>query len=294
MRVLLTGAFGRVGSAIVEHLGDHDAFTFTYLDVDPHPDHDTIVADIADYDAIRPAFENQDAVIHLAAIPDEAPWPDLLRNNLIGTYNAYRAASVAGVDSFLFASSNHVMSSYQFELAPELYHPDFELLLSHTDRPRPGTIYGVTKLFGEDLGRYFIDQEAAPKRCYSLRICGTRHAEDDHPWGDAERGALESRWERGSLRYWEAVAKRMAMGTSRRDFAHAIECCLRDETVSYDTFFITSDNPACWFDIDHTKEVLGYVPRDDMSAWTGPVPESVPRELPANPPDWLPGYVTPP
>lgn len=37
MDVLITGAHGRVGTAIADHIGDDDRFDFTYLDVETHP-----------------------------------------------------------------------------------------------------------------------------------------------------------------------------------------------------------------------------------------------------------------
>ncbi len=293
MRVLLTGAFGRVGSGIVEHLGPRSEFAFTYLDIDEHEDHDSQGVDVTDYDALYEAVEGHDAVIHLAAIPNEAPWGDLLETNLIGTYNAYEAAKQADVDSFVFASSNHVVGTVQERHAPELYHPSYDLLLTHDVEPCPKTVYGVTKLFGEGLGHYYASHEPAPTRCYSLRICGTRYPADDHPWSDAERGVVGGEWDRGSTGYWEQAAKRMAMGTTSRDFARAIECCLTDNTVEHTACYVTSDNPASWFDLEHTRAAIGYEPVDDLSAWDGPVPAGVPRELPAAAPGWLPDYVLP-
>lgn len=75
LNVLITGSHGRVGTAIRSHLGDRDEYEFTYIDIDDHPDVDTVVADITAYDEMRSAFESHDAVVHLAgeASPD-APW----------------------------------------------------------------------------------------------------------------------------------------------------------------------------------------------------------------------------
>ena len=72
MDVLITGAHGTVGTAITDHLGDDDRYDFTLLDIENRADatpHRTVVADVRDYEAIRPHFEGQDAVVHLALIP---------------------------------------------------------------------------------------------------------------------------------------------------------------------------------------------------------------------------------
>ena len=51
------------------------------------------MADCFDYEDMAPAFEGQDAVVHLAAnAPVQTPWPDVLRNNIASTHNVYEAA----------------------------------------------------------------------------------------------------------------------------------------------------------------------------------------------------------
>ncbi|WP_096390226.1 NAD-dependent epimerase/dehydratase family protein [Halopenitus persicus] len=74
MNVLVTGAAGRVGTAITDHLSDD--YAFTLLDVDgPTGPGESVVADVREYDEIRPHFEGQDAVVHLAV-----NYPTLLRS----------------------------------------------------------------------------------------------------------------------------------------------------------------------------------------------------------------------
>src|SRR5688500_17274800 len=77
MDVLLTGANGTVGEAIMSQLGDRKDYDFTCLDINENPNRETVVADITDYDAIRPHFDDHDAVIHLAGVPDvNGSWDD--------------------------------------------------------------------------------------------------------------------------------------------------------------------------------------------------------------------------
>lgn len=57
-----------------EHLGDRYELVSLTLTPQEFPSH---VADISGLDAIRPAFENVDSVVHLAASPAiETPWDD--------------------------------------------------------------------------------------------------------------------------------------------------------------------------------------------------------------------------
>jgi len=270
MDVLVTGAYGRCGTALIDHLEDREAYEFTYLnrserDPDhPYGDYDTHVADVADYEAIRPAFDGQDAVVHLAAYPHvESTWDDVFESNVIGTQNVLRAAREAEVESVVFGSTNHVVGMFELDHAPDLYEPGYGLVVDHTAPIRPDSQYGASKAFGEALGRLYIENHEYPTRFYALRICSVRWHEYDHPYGDAERGVKEGKYDSGSDAYEEAVARMRAMWHSRRDFAHEVECCLRDKTVEFDILYGVSDNRRRWFDLERARATLGYNPQDD-------------------------------
>lgn len=279
MNCLVTGSFGQCGTAIINQHEDRDKYNFTHLDrsssfkKDRYSDLVTITGDIANYNEIRPAFDGQDAVIHLAALSNEGPWPQILENNIIGCYNVLEAAKDAGVETFVFASTNHVVGMYEKELAPDIYSPDFDLLLDKTDPIRPDSYYATSKGFGEHLARYYVENNEFPKRCYSLRICNVSYSSDDHPYAVAERAVEQGEYERDSEEYQQDVARMKAKWHSRRDFAHMIECCLEDESVTYDVFYGVSDNDRRWFDIEHAQEVIGYNPQDNAEMWDAPPKE---------------------
>lgn len=299
--VLVTGPYGEAGEAILTHLHGKQAYEFTFLNRSDHPDYDTHVADIADYEAIRPAFEGQDAVIHLAAQSDAgAELEGVIEPNIVGTYNVLEAMADAGVEKLIFASSQRVMGLYEEDHAPELYEEDYpsefdRLRLDHESLPKPDGYYGASKVFGENICRVHARSDSAPERVYSLRISSVRTEAYDHPYGDAERGvdrgeehAVEEgevwdqsqtgAWARDSEEYDRMVRRMKASWTSQRDFAHLLECCLEDDTVTYDVFYAVSGNAARWFDIEHAQAVLGYEPRDDASGWDAPPDRSTPGE----------------
>ena len=64
-RILVTGMSGLIGGAVRERL--QSPYQLTALNRSLVPGVTTVQADIADFDAIRPAFENQQTVVHLAA-----------------------------------------------------------------------------------------------------------------------------------------------------------------------------------------------------------------------------------
>ncbi|QLC34737.1 NAD(P)-dependent oxidoreductase (plasmid) [Halarchaeum sp. CBA1220] len=277
MRVLVTGAYGRCGTALIDHLDNDERYDLTYLnrsdrsDDDPYGGFDTHVADVADYEAMAPAFEGQDAVVHLAAYPGTGgSWREILESNIIGAYNALEAAREHEVESFVFASTNHVMGMYESEFAPELYEQTHDLLLDHTDPVRPDSFYGASKSFGEDLGRYYVENHDYPQQFYALRICTLNGPGYDHPYGDAEHAVEQDDVERGSAEYEAKVRRMKAMWQSRRDFAHQVACCLDDDTVDHGVYYGVSDNANRWFDIERARADIGYRPEDDGAAWDAP------------------------
>jgi nucleoside-diphosphate-sugar epimerase len=74
-------------------------------------------ADIADLEAIAPAFEGVDTVVHLAAdaTSPNPPWSSILNNNVTGTYNVYEAARRAKVKRVVFASSGATVAGVESE-----------------------------------------------------------------------------------------------------------------------------------------------------------------------------------
>ncbi|WP_224337994.1 NAD-dependent epimerase/dehydratase family protein [Haloprofundus halobius] len=277
MDVLVTGVYGRCGTAIIDHLHDRPEYDFTYYNRSDRPDdhpyggYDTVVGDISEYDKLRDAFEGHDAVVHLAAYPDtDGEWDEIFQPNVIGMYNALKAAREAEVESFVFGSTNHVMGLYEEEHKPDIYSRTYELVLNHEDPVRPDSYYGASKSFGEDLGRYYVETYEYPKRFYALRICTVNMPENDHPYGDAEIGVENGMWERGSPEYEEQVARMKATWQSRRDFAHQIDCCLQDDSVEFDIFSGVSDNRCRWYDLEHARAKIGYNPQDDGEEWDEP------------------------
>lgn len=292
-KVLVTGPYGEAGEAILSYLHGKDKYDFTFLDRSDHPDYETHVADIANFNEIRPAFDGQDAVIHLAAQSDAgAAFEEIVNPNLTGTYNILKAMEEADVPKLVFASSQRVMGLYEEDHAPDLYEADYPseldpLRLDHKSLPKPDGYYGASKVFGENICRVHARRDGAPEQVYSLRISSVRTERYDHPYGDAERGvdrgeehmvdedevwdqSQTGSWERGSEQYQEMVKRLKASWTSQRDFAHMLECCLEDDSVTYDTFYAVSGNAARWFDIEHAQAVLGFEPQDDGAQWERP------------------------
>ena len=277
MNVLVTGVYGRCGTAIIDHLHERDAYSFSYFNRTDRPaDHpyggyDTIVGNVTDRDAVFSAVAGQDAMVHLAAYPfTDGSWSDVSDPNIEGMYNALEAAREHELDTFVFASTNHVVGMYEEEHKPELYYPGHGIALDHTSPIRPDSYYGTSKAFGEALCRQYAECFEYPKHIYVLRICSVRMPAYDHPYGDAERAVEAGDITRGSEEYERRVARMKAMWHSRRDFAHQVACCLDDDSVSFGIFSGVSDNHRRWFSIEHARSTIGYDPQDDGETWSAP------------------------
>jgi NAD+ dependent glucose-6-phosphate dehydrogenase len=249
-RVLLTGAGGRVGQAILGRAGED--YAWRLLDREPLPgakipdrveERDVVVADVTDERAVREAVRDVEVVVHLAGDPrPEAPWDSVVRNNIGGTQTILRAAVDAGVEKVAFASSNHAVGAYETdERTPEMYRTDDEFRLNGSELPRPSNLYGVSKASGEILGRYYHDE-------YDLSVVCVRigNLTEGHPPRNYERG--------------------QAMWLSYRDCAHLFERCILAD-YDYEIVYGISDNDRKYYSIERAREVLGYDPVDNSAEY---------------------------
>ncbi|MBA2294817.1 MAG: NAD(P)-dependent oxidoreductase [Actinobacteria bacterium] len=248
-RVLVTGAEGTIGTAVREHLGDRYELVSLTLTQQDFPSH---IGDIADLDAILPAFESVDSVVHLAgSAAIETPWEDVLRNNVVGTYNVFEAARRAGVARVVFASSNHAVGMYELDGAPGLYDLDDERSCDHTAEIRPDSLYGVSKACGEALGRFYSELHGLCVFC--LRIGAVRANDDPTVPSESPLLDLDAEGRRNRMR---------AVWLSRRDCAELIARCLEVDDVSWAIVYGVSGNPRRFWDLTHAQELLGWEPQD--------------------------------
>ena len=147
MRVLLTGPGGRIGPHILPLFSSR--FDLRILDKGVIPGYpDAILADLSDISVLQSAMQDIETVVHLAATSDEAPFIEqLVPNNIIGVYNLYEAARLSGVKRVVFASTVQTIGFYPKEHIVQVDEP-----------PRPVSLYGATKVFGETLGQYYYDK----------------------------------------------------------------------------------------------------------------------------------------
>ena len=241
--VLVTGMSGLIGRALRKQL--EDRFALRALNRGPLDGVPCHRADVGDLEAIAPAFESVDTVVHLAAdaTSPNPPWDSILHNNVTGTYNVYEAARRAKVKRVVFASSGATVSGYEKDKPySDLVAGRYEGLtswpmLTHLSPVKPAALYGVSKVWGEALGRQFADTHGLSVICVRIgRVNG-----EDRPMSPRD------------LSVW----------CSQRDIVRLIERCVEaPEALRYDIFFGTSRNKRGYRDLEHPRAVLGWEPVD--------------------------------
>lgn len=231
MRVLLTGAAGAIGSCLRDGLRPHvDELVCTDIrELDPPAGERFVAADLADRDAVVALAHGVDAIVHLGAVPTEAPFDELVGPNLIGTFNVFEAARTTGVRRVVFASSNHATGFYPVEQT-----------LRGDEPPRPDTLYGVTKAYGEALGRLYADKAGLEVVC--VRI--------------------------GTFAERPRTARHLATWLSPGDAVRLFAACLTGSAPGFRIVYGASANTRLHWDLGPARE-LGYEPQDDAEAFAG-------------------------
>lgn len=235
--ILVTGANGRVGSALRPFLQPRYRLRLHTLHepIAPLlPTEECVHADIEDFAAALPIVQGVDTVVHLAAEPhSQATWDAVRGPNIEGAYNVFEAARQAGVRRIIFASTNHVMGMYDREEAWPI----------HPDQPvRPDGYYGVSKAFGEALGRYYADAFGISVIC--LRI----------GW------VLDEPFNEQGLRMW----------LSPRDLGQLIERSI-ETPQQFGIYYGVSNNTRCKWDVKNARRELGFAPVDDSETFAAEI-----------------------
>jgi len=236
---LLTGAAGGVG-AMLRH-GLHDfAEELRLVDVRPTEagqGEESMQGDLTDLGFARRAVAGCEACVHLAAIPAEAPFDQILHSNLLGAWTVFEAARLEGCPRIVFASSNHATGFYPVTKR-----------VSPSDPVRPDTYYGASKVFGEALGSLYHDKFGLEVAC--IRI------------GSATPRPLDRR--------------HLATWISPGDLTRLVIACLTSPDLGFAIVYGASRNTRGWWDLDPGGR-LGYQPEDDSEVYAAtidPGPES--------------------
>ncbi|MEV4765225.1 NAD(P)-dependent oxidoreductase [Micromonospora chokoriensis] len=232
-RVVVTGATGKLGRAVVTHLR---AVGVDVLAVDraggrdPRDvDGEFLLVDLTDYGQVVEAFTGGadehaggvDAVVHLAAVPAPGLMSNAttFANNSAATYNVFAAARAAGIRRVVWASSETVLG-LPFDTPPPYAPVDEEYA------PRPESTYSLNKALEEEMARHFCrwDPELV---MVGLRFSNVMDVEDYAPFPSFDADPSLRRWN-----LWGYI--------DARDGAQAVERALAHDQPGADVFVIAN------------------------------------------------------
>jgi threonine 3-dehydrogenase len=167
MSVMVTGATGLIGMALVRILVDNNEEGIVGFhrnpakrNLDDLRDRISIVqGDLGVFSHVLEAVGKYRPriIYHLGAMlttPSDNDPPVAFQSNVAGIFYLLEAARLYNVEQVLFASS---IGSYGLDIQEKTVD-DYTL-------QRPSSMYGVSKLFGEGLGRYYKQKYGLDFRC---------------------------------------------------------------------------------------------------------------------------------
>jgi uronate dehydrogenase len=241
-RILLTGAAGGLGKVLRERIKPWAEVVrlSDVAEMAPAGEGEEVVrCDLADKEAVLALLDGVDAVLHFGGISTEKPFEPIMQANILGVANLYEALHKAGTRRVIFASSNHAIG----------YHPVTTVL--DADSPtRPDSYYGLSKVFGEQIARYYFDRFGIETVC--VRI--------------------------GSSFPEPANKRMMSTYLSYDDLTELLRCALFAPRVGHTIVYGVSDNDSVWWD-NRLASHLGYKPKDSSSKFAHLFPDT--SEYPA-------------
>ena len=229
--ILITGASGRVGSALVKYFDRiGNPYTLRLADLEITEERGVNI-DVTDFSSCKSACEGVDTVVHLAGVASpDSPFDQVLPVNIVGTYNIFQASSEAGVKRVIYASSAQTIEGYPLDIQVK------------TDMPvRPKNLYGVSKAYGEALAAYYAYQKNV--EAVAIRIGAFEY---QHEWSQLNSRDLSAWTEPNDL--CSLIVKTIEVDLTDNPFiiAHGI-----------------SDNRFKRLDLSDTKRIFEYDPKSD-------------------------------
>jgi uronate dehydrogenase len=233
-RILITGAAGRIGTVLRSGLRGHYP-KIRLTDVKdlgkPEANEEIVKADIADLVEVERMMDGVEGVVHLAARVSQEGWDEMLPHSFVSTYNVFEAARRKGVRRVVYASSIHAHGYYR---RTQMVGADLP--------PRPDGFYGVSKVFGEAVGRMYADKHGLEVVC--LRIA--------------------------SFREKPATPRELGTWLRHRDAIKLVRAALDAPDVHFEILYGTSRNSQKQY-YDPNRVRLGYHPEDNSDDYAAEI-----------------------
>ncbi|ANY84061.1 epimerase (plasmid) [Microvirga ossetica] len=250
--ILLTGAAGRVGSALRPYLRSHYALRLFDRTTCPGPmeNEEVIVGELSAQADVMRAAKGVAGIVHLARVHGVGVgFEETLDSNYRATLNLLEAAHRNKVGRFVFASSHHVLGQL---------HQDRSI--DEKADVAPDSFYGLSKSFGEAACALYAHR-------YGISTLVIRI-------GNADPTVLDER--------------RLRMWVSPRDLSELVKLGLVSDRIIHDVVYGVSICPRPFFPNERARE-LGYRPQDRAEDHLSPDFKSYPHMSDADGADYIGG-----
>ncbi|MCQ4158897.1 NAD(P)-dependent oxidoreductase [Roseomonas sp. GC11] len=232
--VLITGASGNLGRMLARELSAR-GYRLRLTDIKAFPEDlpagaKFITAELGDEADMLRIADDCFAILHLGGVSVDRPFEEVLDPNIRGLYHIYEAARRAGA-RVLFASSNHAIG---FHSRPGEGEPKLDAPGSF----RPDSFYGLSKAYGELMGRLYWDKHGVEN--LNLRI--------------------------GSCFPEPVDARMLSTWLSFDDLARLAAAFLEAPRIGHAVVWGASNNPASFWGVDH-RDRIGWQPQDTAEAF---------------------------
>lgn len=240
-QVLVTGAAGRIGRAVVAALRSAGHHVLGW-DCREGPEVEQI-GQLTSFSDVTAAVQGQEVVVHLAATPDDAFFPpssqdnflsELLPNNIVGLYHVLEAARQARTPRLILASTSQVVWE-------SVRHGPWPVTAQTPWSPRYW--YACTKIMLEAAGQVYARQFGLTVLAIRLGWCPRTAAQVE----EISRNVL-----------WQDVY--LSPGDAGRFMVAAVEA----EPLSGFHILYASSRPVqqARYDLETARQLLGYEPLD--------------------------------
>ena len=239
MRILITGGSGYIGTYMAGRL--HDEHEVLILDlVEAEPPFECIGGDLREFDQVREACSQVDAIIHGGAIPYNSGVPrEIMETNVLGTFNVLESAVAQGVGKVIFISSMCATGIGPFSRVPVVPH---HFPVDEAQECLPEDTYGLSKLLGEELCGCYSRRYDLSTICLRLGMV----FDPDRPDAVGRLQKIMDNPDYGSLYHWGCV--------DVRDMAQAFELALSASEITHGVYNLCGPEVAA---SEPTLELVG-------------------------------------
>lgn len=227
MNVLVTGSSGAIGRPVCAELARQGDMVRGFDRVQAEEPQEMFLGEIEQAEHVRQAMQGMDAVIHLAANPYDAPFPELIGPNVLGLYHVLDAARAEGVKRVVLASSVQVVGT----------RSDRRL---KAEQRAPSNHYALTKVLAEDMGAMYSQR-------FGLEVIAARI-------GWMVRDEREAR-KMQELRLFHIYV-------SRADVASFFSLSVHAEFSGFSVLWAVGADGRERFDLEPARRAIGYDPKE--------------------------------